>query len=111
MKNNTYNTYNTRRTCNRYSRLIVNNMNNMNNINPEQQTTTKQYIKDKLGNLHDLNGNVNLKLESVKKTREYWRAELDKDSTKTRAKKFFNNFDHLYKQIMLYISNKESLKV
>ncbi len=70
----------------------------------ETEIDLPQYVKDKEGNLHNLTGDIKLKLSKVATSRDYWKKELEKDEVDARAKKFYNNFNYLYNQILLFLN-------
>lgn len=76
--------------------------------NFEQRTT--QYLRDKLGNLHDLSTNVKHKVDSVKKTIKHWDNVLVREPDNVKAIKFSDNYKHLLEQITLFLDKSKSVR-
>lgn len=64
-----------------------------------------QYVVDCEGNLHDLSGNVQTKLESVDKSKRYWEIKLRDNPEDNTANRFYNKFKLLYEQINIFLEN------
>lgn len=71
----------------------------------EQGYDTTQYVVDIEGNLHDLSGNIQSKLNSIEKSWKYWEVKLVEDPDNILANRFYKKFKHLYKQVHLFIEN------
>lgn len=68
---------------------------------------TPQYIVDCEGNLHDLSGNIQIKIDSVDKSRRYWETVKREQPDNTLADRFFNKFTNLYEQLILLIETNK----
>ena len=64
-----------------------------------------QYVVDCEGNLHNLSGNVQTKLESVDKSKRYWEIKLRDNPEDNTANRFYNKFKLLYEQINIFLEN------
>lgn len=64
---------------------------------------TEMYVTDLNGKMHNLSGNIEIKLTSVRNSMEYWRGRQDDD----RGKKFYANMRYLYQQILLFLEGRE----
>jgi hypothetical protein len=68
------------------------------------------YITDLNGTLHDLSGNLESKLESIRKTLSHWK-KVYSDKKDDKSKFFLDNFTHLYKQVLIYLETKKELEL
>lgn len=75
-------------------------------IDDNQDDDNVIFVTDLLGKQHDLSGNIEKKLETVRKSIKHWEDKRDTE----RGQKFYDNMTYLYKQILLLMeSNREAV--
>jgi len=75
----------------------------------ENEDTMSQYVVDNEGGLHDMSGNLETKMASINKSKDYWENKLSKDPKNSIANKFYNKFEHLCQQVEIFLEGNETV--